>query len=227
MERDDCIRATRQVCTRLLAAVGWATERISEHLDEQSGWLSIDVINVLCAANFDIEVEAAPFPAGALAQESEAAFLINCNQRHWTVLRQQGAGGPWEHINSIGDDGCLWHWRKDVGSKDGLQTLFEGLQDVYGGFSLHRIKRGVHCSGGVQFLEKESRRASVPQEVEMAPDAQGRGDVEIHNRVSILSLNVDGLGEYRQPACCPQDRCNSGAYPDGRTECATLAGSDF
>ena len=138
-------------------------ERIAEHLDEHSGWLSIDVINVLCAANFAMDVEAAPFPVQSLAQESEVAFLVNWNQRHWTVLRQQAADGPWTHINSIGGDGRLWYGRKDVASKERLQVLFKGLQDVYGGFSLHRIRRGEHCGGG-----------AIPGEGEHAGDCTAR-----------------------------------------------------
>ena len=163
VQQDGCVRAARQLCARLAAARGRATqdaprgdcERIADHLDEQSGWLSIDVINVLCAANLAMKVEAAPFPVHALAQESEVAFLVNCKQRHWTVLRQQAAEGPWKHINSIGGDGRLWHGRKDVESRERLQALFEGLRVAYGGFSLHLIRRGGRCVG----LDSWRRRA--------------------------------------------------------------------
>ena len=80
VQKDDCLRAAQQVCSHL-------SENMSEHLDEQTGWLSIDVINVLCAANFGVEVEPASFPVADLADEDDVAFLINCNQQHWTVLR--------------------------------------------------------------------------------------------------------------------------------------------
>ena len=112
------------------------------------------------------------------------------------MLRQRAAGGPWEHINSIEDDGSLSRGRKHIESRDCLEALFADLQDVYGSFSLHRIVRTGPNAAGARFLEKEGMRASLPAEAPVVPDREGLLEMTIHHRVSIVSLNVDGLNEY-------------------------------
>ncbi len=54
---DACRRACSQVVAALSEAGGGRAEDSSQHLDPESGWLSIDVINVLGQGLFGLHVE--------------------------------------------------------------------------------------------------------------------------------------------------------------------------
>ena len=75
----------------------------SAHLDPQTGFLSIDVINVLGSANLGIHVEETPTAWEVLRHCHGARALINWNQSHWTVLEAWPPDAPtrWRHTNSI------------------------------------------------------------------------------------------------------------------------------
>ena len=67
---------------------------MSNHLDPRTGWLSIDVINVLGQANLGLHVEAARVRClEDLRGEEDRAALANWNNRHWTVLQRDPSGG--------------------------------------------------------------------------------------------------------------------------------------
>ena len=51
---------------------------------------------------------------------------------------------------------------------------------------------------GLAFLEAEGLRALLPPEVAQEPQQEGRSAASLGNRVSLVSLNVDGLGAYDQ-----------------------------
>ena len=59
VQQQDCRDAARLVARRLTDARTGDVEPISNHLDPHTGWLSIDVINVLGQANLGLHVEAA------------------------------------------------------------------------------------------------------------------------------------------------------------------------
>ena len=67
VQQQDCRDAACLVARRLTDALAGDVEPISNHLDPLTGWLSIDVINVLGQANLGLHVEAArdswPAPA--------------------------------------------------------------------------------------------------------------------------------------------------------------------
>ena len=102
VQQQDCRDAARLVARRLTDARAGDVEPISNHLDPLTGWLSIDVINVLGQANLGLHVEAvrASFPDGLRRQQIGAA-LVNWNQRHWTVLQRDPSGDGWMHTSSV------------------------------------------------------------------------------------------------------------------------------
>ena len=59
IHQQDCRDAARLVSQRLTDAISGDIEPVSEHLHPHTGWLSIDVINVLAAANLGFHREAA------------------------------------------------------------------------------------------------------------------------------------------------------------------------
>ena len=98
VDKDACTRAAVQVRRALGGAV-----LESDHLDPQSGFLSIDVINLLGSAHLGIHVEETPTAWDILRYCCGARALINWNQTHWTVLEAWPPDAPthWRHTNSI------------------------------------------------------------------------------------------------------------------------------
>jgi uncharacterized membrane protein len=102
VQQQDCRDAARLVASRLTDARAGDVEPISNHLDPLTGWLSIDVINVLGQANLGLHVEAARVSwPDALWRQQDGAALVNWNKRHWTVLQRDPSGDGWMHTNSI------------------------------------------------------------------------------------------------------------------------------
>ena len=77
-----------------------------------------------------------------------------------------------------------------------LHELLAGIQARYGRCSLHRIKR---CSeeAGVHFLETEGMQAHLPAEAPLLPDVAGSARQSLARTFGLVTVNVDGLGEYR------------------------------
>ena len=197
IQKEDCRRAAVHVCNRLSEALGGDVEDHTEHLDQESGWLSIDVINVLGAANLGIHVDPAPFPIRDLEQAGPASFLVNCNKMRWTVSKQCAPEGPWEHTNSIVVGDQMHHGERTLSSQVDLFMLFASIKKQYGSFSLHRINT-TDADAGASFLEREGMRAMLPQEVPEALEDQGNISPSIQEQVCIVTVNVDGLGEYQR-----------------------------
>ena len=78
-------------------------DSVDNHLDPVTGFLSIDVINLLGSANLGIHVEGKPTAWEVLRESHGARALINWNQTHWTVLEAWPPDAPtrWRHTNSI------------------------------------------------------------------------------------------------------------------------------
>ena len=98
VDKDACRLAARRVRDSLGGA-----DLESAHLDPQTGFLSIDVINLLGSANLGIHVEETPTAWEVLRHCHGARALINWNQSHWTVLEAWPPDAPtrWRHTNSI------------------------------------------------------------------------------------------------------------------------------
>ena len=199
--KEACDYAAKQVCAHLSQASGGDAEDKSRHLDPATGWLSIDVINYL-GANLGIEVEPASLDVNDLLDMDKAACLLNCNNRHWTVLQQCARHRPWMHTNSIDTCCCIastvcFHKHTRLESKDQLFDLLANIHQQYGGVSLHRIVQPERHAG-IHLLEAEGMRAMLPAEVPIAADVTGTSHVPLERTVSLVTLNVDGLGEYRR-----------------------------
>jgi len=98
VDKRSCETAAEQVTQRLGSA-----DLIDQHLDRDTGYLSIDVINLLCSANLGIHVDESPTAWETFRQEHGARALINWSQYHWTVLEAWPRENPthWRHTNSI------------------------------------------------------------------------------------------------------------------------------
>ena len=98
VDKEACRLAARRVRDGLGGA-----DLESAHLDPQTGFLSIDVINLLGSANLGIHVEETPTAWEVLRHCHGARALINWNQSHWTVLEAWPPDAPtrWRHTNSI------------------------------------------------------------------------------------------------------------------------------
>ena len=193
------------VCQELTEARAGGAGPISNRLDPATGWLSIDVINVLGEANLGVHVEAMGFSClDDLRRQQGSAALVNWNQRHWSVLQPDPSGKGWMHTNSIVGLSPR-HGRKRWLSDEGVREVLEDIQRHAGGVALHAITQVVAAEGH-RFLENEGWRALEPAECEevLGDDigvAEGEADV-----LSLVTLNVDGLGEY---ALGPADRMAS------------------
>ena len=76
-----------------------------------------------------------------------------------------------------------------------MYSLFASLREQYGSFSLHHIV-SAEADAGARFLEKERRRAMLPREVPEALEGQSKITPSLQEKVCIVTVNVDGLGEY-------------------------------
>ena len=98
--QQDCRSAARQVVARLGRA-----DTVEDHLDSVTGFLSIDVINIIGAALLNIHVEGNEISWANLRAVQDGAALVNWNNKHWTVLqRDPSHSNIWRHTNSIVGD---------------------------------------------------------------------------------------------------------------------------
>ena len=88
VNQDDCRRAARRVVSMLVAAgsrdaesLGDA-EKLQEHIDFRTGFLSIQVINVLGAGLLGLHVEEASTSWECCQAEQGAAAFVNWNNQH-------------------------------------------------------------------------------------------------------------------------------------------------
>ena len=135
-------------------------------------------------------------------QGSVAAFL-NWNNQHWTVLIGSSRHGPWTHINSIFEGMASFHGRVHTLEQAKVHEIVSDIREQYGSCSLHRIVRAT--SAGEQFLAAAGRRAMLPPEDEVPPDlpesttaaprASDAADSGVVLEVSLVTVNVDGMGE--------------------------------
>ena len=98
VDKDAC-----QCAAQLVRAELRGRDSESQHLHPEAGFLSIDVINLLGAANLGIHVDETPIMWDVLRQCNGARALINWNQSHWTILEAWPPDVPthWRHTNSI------------------------------------------------------------------------------------------------------------------------------
>jgi len=190
---DSCRRACSQVVVALSEAAGGRAEDSSHHLDQESGWLSIDVINILDQALFGFQVEGCSTPLDEWATLGDGTALVNWNKQHWTVLTSRSCNGPWVHG---GDES--FHGRVETQEMSVVSGILSDIRRCYGGVPLHRIVRA--SSAGHQLLEAAGMQAMLPPD---APEVNGAvlsdaqcSDTSNTQEISLVTVNVDGLGEY-------------------------------
>ena len=165
---DACRRAASRVSAALSEVGAGDREAGVRHLDPSTGWLSIDVINVLGAGQLGLHVEGDAVSFAELQDHTEASALVNCNNGHWTVLQRCMQGGPWIHINSIVGP-ASYHGRMETLLEIDMEFVLDGLRGQYGSISLHRIVRSA-VQGGHHFLEAAGMRAMLPAEERLCAD---------------------------------------------------------
>lgn len=222
--REACLAAANVVLQDLEARGGGFREALANHLDVNSGWLSVDVINVLGAANFNLHVEGErPCSFAAFKSSGHRAAFINWSNQHWTILERHNSGDGWVHINSIIGDGCI-HGRKECNDAQ-IDFILEAIRTSYGSVSLFRITIAQPGRSG-DFLEIEGRRALSIEHAagpshsncQVVTSKQGQKAVLGDSRdgsvmggrycrqLRLVSLNVDGCGHYR---IAPADRMDA------------------
>ena len=189
---DDCVRA----CSQVVAVL---SEDSSQHLDQDSGGLSIDVINVLGQGLFGSHVEGHSASIEEFVALGDGAALVNWNNEHWTALISCSCTGPWIHINNVFEGG-----ESDRQEMYVISGILTDIRRCYGGVSLHCIV-GASTTGD-QFLEAADRQAMLSPEDDLLPDtpdvdAAILSDVEVPDasitqEISLVTANVDGLGNY-------------------------------
>ena len=199
--QDACRRAARRVVATLSEAGLGDSEDSSHHLDPTTGFLSIDVMNVLGAGTLGIHVEESAVAWHYLQAVPGGAAMVNWNNHHWTVLQREVASDRWVHSNSILGD-AQRHGRAMFAQTRDVDNLLAEIQETYGGVTLHQITRAARDEGH-HFLEREGLRAMVgPEDEEPADNVAGDANVPnpgaapISATLSLVTVNVDGIGEY-------------------------------
>ena len=152
ISRDACRRAADAVVQYLSHQGLQQAEDRSHHLHIHTGFLSIDVINVLGASVLGIQVEERATSWEHLrAMQSDA--LVNCNNHHWTVLQRFPDNETWMHTNSILGKQMM-HGRMVCKWPGDVETVLDQLTRRYGGFTLHHI-HPAEPGVALRFLERE------------------------------------------------------------------------
>ena len=103
--KEDCRAAARNLIAPLSEVGAGDVERLYDHLDDNTGFLSIDVINILGASQLGIHVEGDNISIDQFGKAESVAALVNCNKQHWTVLQTASGSHGWVHSNSICGEG--------------------------------------------------------------------------------------------------------------------------
>ena len=207
----DCRRAYENLISR-------GTEDKVQHLKLQSGWMSIELINVLGAGRLGFQVEKSDTSLNDFILDGRAAALVNWNNQHWTVLSSEAFDGPWIHTNSVlepNESMKSYYGRVETTDKSAVAQILDEIQEDYGAVSLHCITKS--CCDGHKFAQSANRSARPTTEAEergdegeeeaevqkdggdmgtdVGPIAERMGDSET-SEISIVSVNVSGLGQY-------------------------------
>ena len=98
--QQDCRSAATQVVARLGRA-----DAVEDILDSVTGFLSIDVINIIGTALLNIHVEGNEISLADLCAVQDGAAPVNWSNKHWTVLQRDSSHpNVWRHTNGIVGD---------------------------------------------------------------------------------------------------------------------------
>ena len=180
---------------------------MSRHLSPDSGYLSIDVINLLGSAILGLHIEEAHTAWDALRQCQGASALVNWNQAHWTVLEAWPRQSPvrWRHTNSItcGSLTPLCYGRQECEAAD-VEAILTAITNQRGSATLHRIT--VTTNRGEEYLEPASRRAMLgPEDMAVDEEAGEIAGAQAAEVVRLVTMNVAGVGDALGPAATRMD----------------------
>ena len=211
VNEETCRRAARRVVQALSEAGHGDTETMKDHLDPRTGWLSIDVINLIGLGNLALHVQERDVSWGTFrGGADDAAALLNWNKKHWSVLQKRATG--WVHMNSILGK-ALYHGRRTFPIDDDgkrVSELLLRIRHAYGDVTIHPLEAAdptlgfVHLEReGVRFrvgrAEDEADVAAVPgRSAVLDGEPAGAAEVsrDIATRLRLVSLNADGCGTY-------------------------------
>ena len=217
---EDCDRACAEVVKKLSEAGGGDVEDSSQHMHPDTGWLSIDVINVVGQANLGIHVQGHATSFDDFVSFGAGGALVNWNNQHWTALKGASGQGPWIHIDSIvaGDQPSF---PLEIWDASEVEDILADIRNRCGGVSLHRVIEADRP--GYHFLQREGMRAMLPKEDVLCQPCEPEAPLEDvlgqpcepeapledvlcqpgepeapldYSEISLVTVNVDGLGTY-------------------------------
>ena len=162
------------------------------------------MINVLGQAKLGLHVEASSvsWPDGLRGQQGEAAFL-KWNKKHWTALQRDPSGDGWMHTNNI-EGLAPRHGRRRRLSDPEVEEVLQDIRSHAGGVALHPIICSVGDEGR-QYLETEAWRAMGPAGSEEVSGDAAAMEEPPSEVLSLVSLNVAGIGDYAEPPAARMD----------------------
>ena len=86
--RTDCMRAAVLASSQLSKTAGGEREDIEQHIHPETGFLSIDVMNVLGASVLGIHVSSDQMYADCLFHSAVVGVMANCHSQHWAVFKK-------------------------------------------------------------------------------------------------------------------------------------------
>ena len=204
--KDDCRLAANQVLEQLCLPRQSVQEERASHLNNSTGWLSLDVINVLGSANLGFHVQESPLSLDAALQVASSALglMLNWNQQHWTVMKVDASSSAPEtftHFNSIAGAARHHGLARSLSKAEVLALLSSG-QKQYGEVSIYAVVSN-DSSDGTQALDTEGRLSFLPPEVHVEPSSNSCS-VDTLSGLTIITCNVDCLGDY--PDISPAER---------------------
>ncbi len=154
VDKDACRAAAGQLVRRHR---GTGAVTLQDHLHTSTGWLSVDVMNILGAGQLGIHIDESPTDWAELLRGPHAAVLVNWNQAHWTVLQPWPRGvAPthWRHTNSVTAGHGLRNGRGEYQHYE-VEAVLQEIREASGGVTLHRVTRAV--VGADVYLEPAGR----------------------------------------------------------------------
>ena len=131
VEKSDCLAAVREFAKQ-------TGQREEHHLFRESGWLSIEVMNILALTRFPQKhIEESAQDWGALRAEAGVAAMVNWNRTHWTVLKHDIPTRSWVHINSCEGPHLRLGLKTNLSLVD-VDAILVEIRGSAGGVALHR-----------------------------------------------------------------------------------------
>ena len=188
ISKEQCRQAAHTVVRQLGAG-----NTMSEHLDPLTGWLSIDVLNVL--GDVELPKNGHGLQVASVSGDSwrlGGDAMVNWNNHHWTVLQADPSGDGWMHTNSIRGPGPVHGRRRRLAEGD-VDALLDAIRAESGAVTLHAL---TPWAGG-RLLPAAPATDEEMEDGEGGHGGEGREAGDGHAaQLSLVTVNVDGLGDH-------------------------------